>query len=183
MRNIRFVIGALCMLIGLSNLQVFGHPGGNLLVVGDQVLWSYVDPIDSTDHMACVMIKRRSDRPEILLRSEHAASDFFLSSTAKNVFIIERYYIQQDDSYKMRVFEMPPGENPKVIWDWQSDTHRIGEAGFFMPDTERIVFVKYPSVWEVSRNELPVRLSISDFKFVRIRALKDGNKLLILINP
>lgn len=167
------------LIVVLFSPRAFGHPGGNLLVVQDHVLWSYVDPIDSPSHIACVMIKKGDQQPKLLLRSEHAASDFFLSSTKSTIYIIERYYIQRSDSYRMRVFEMPLGGAPKVIWNWREDTHRIGEAGFQMSDSKKILFVKYPSVWKTTKNGDFVELEISDKGLVRLRSLENGEKLLL----
>jgi hypothetical protein len=169
----------LLLFAGAVSGLAIAHPTGNLVSAGKYLLWPYVSPIDDPDHHACVMIWQEGTDPEVLLRSEHPASDFMLSSRGNEIHIIERRYLPSSQTFEIRVMKMTIGEHPVVMWDWFLDEWNTGEGGFYMPSDEQIVFVKYPHLYIRSKGEAPVRHFEPGTAVKRLRALP-GDQLLLL---
>ena len=160
--------------------QVVAHPNGNIISVGDKVLWSYIAPINDPGHHACVMIWDGKSEPSILLRSEYTASDFFLFARHNNVYMLERKYVQSEDTFECRLLKMTLGEKPVVIWDWFEDTWRVGEAGFYMLSDSELVFARNPRTYRLKKGQTPIPYH---FKVPEpIRAIKEveGCRYLLL---
>ena len=82
------------MLAMLWSTASLSHPTGNMITVGEHVLWSYIDPVDDSRHHACVMIWTPSQQPRVLIRSEYPASDYMLYHKNGDVYFFERRYVR-----------------------------------------------------------------------------------------
>lgn len=155
------------------------HPTGNMITVGEAVLWSYINPIDDSNHYACVMIKKKNAKPKVFIQSEHAASDYMLFNNKNEIYIIERKYSQATDAFEVRVLKTTIEKEPEVIWDWFKDDHRIGEGGFFMRSDNVMVFGKYPEIFRLEKGKTPVRYFNFNYPIKRIRAVHNNQILLM----
>ena len=120
------------LLLLLAGPEAWAHPTGNLLVVGEQVLWSYISPVEDPDHKACIMSWKPGTDPIVLLQSEYPASDFMLSARGEEIYAVERRYLAAEDRFESRVLKLGPGKTAEEIWPWFPDSWHVGEAGFFM---------------------------------------------------
>ena len=145
------IILALLWLMSYNNINA--HPNGNIIVTeNDCVLWPYVSPIGDIGHHACVMLWDQDSEPRLFLKSEHEASDYFLFTKGKNVYIIEGRYINGKDVFESRVLKTSLNfEPPKVIWDWFQDEWHIGVGGFKMLSDYELMFVKYPQIYTLKK--------------------------------
>jgi hypothetical protein len=175
--NIRSAIVG-TMLFFLTPLAL-AHPTGNMITIGENVLWSYINPINDPNHYACVMIWTKGSQPKVFIQSEHAASDFMLYNNQNEIYIIERKYLQASDEFQIRVLKTTIGSEPRVIWDWIKDDYRIGEGGFFMLSDNQMVFGKYPEIYSLKKGEQPVTYFKFDPPIKRIRAV-ERNQILLL---
>lgn len=172
------VIILLSILLNLSSI-VFAHPTGNMITIGENVLWSYISPIDDPNHYASVMIWTKGFQPKIFIKSEYAASDFMLYNKQNEIYIIERRFLQTSDEFQVRVLKCLIGKEPKVIWDWFKDEHRIGEGGFFMLTDNQMVFGKYPEIYSLEKGKQSTKYFEFDHPIKRIRAV-EHNQILLL---
>ena len=166
------------MLIFLSS-YAFAHPTGNMITVGDNVLWSYINPISDPDHHACVMIWTKDSEPKVFIQSEYSASDFMIYNNQNDIYLVERKFSQTSDEFQVRVLKTTIGEKPRVIWDWFKDNFRIGEGGFFMISDNQMVFGKYPAIYSLRKGEKPTNYFEFDHPIKRIRAV-ENNQILLL---
>ena len=170
----------LCFLWIILAFQISAHPTGNMISVGNTVLWSYIDPIDDFEHHACIMIWREGSAPQVLIKSEFPASDFILSSNYEDIYILERRFIQSSETFQSRILKMKIGEKPIEIWSWFNDEWKVGEGGYYMPNDSQIVFAKYPEVFLLEKNQKPIKYNFTINKpIVRIR-LVENNEVLLL---
>lgn len=169
----------LFLVMFLVNLSIWAHPTGNMITVGNYVLWAYVDPIDDPAHHACLMLWHPDRAPQVLLRSEHPASDFMLHNKGETIYAIERRHIGQTQQFEARILKFRISETPEVIWDWFEDRWRIGEGGFMMPSDDEVIFGKYPNIYSLGREGTPIRYFGFDFPIKRMRAV-EGNRILLL---
>lgn len=168
------IFQAFMLCLSLAN----AHPGGNMIVVGEYVLWSYINPIDDPEHHACVMAWKPGNDPETLITSEFEASDFMFYANEDKIYIIEQRYIQTRDQFEIRILKTRIGEDLQVIWDWFEDKWRIGDAGFMMKSDQEVVFGRYPEVYLMKKGETPsVYLDFST-PINKIRAI--GTQLLLI---
>ncbi|MDO5981795.1 hypothetical protein [Flavivirga spongiicola] len=163
----------------VTSFQVFAHPGGNMIVVGKYVLWSYVSPINDTDHHACVMIWDPNSDPEILLKSEFPASDYMFSSNGDHIYIIEQRYLEKTDKFEIRILKTQIGEKLSEIWGWFEDKWRIGDGGFFMNSDQEIIFGRYPNIYSLKKGQNSKKYFKFDVPIKRIRAI-NNNQILLL---
>ena len=166
------------VLIFLTSFAV-AHPTGNIITIGDHVLWSYINPINDTNHYACVMIWSKDSEPKVFIQSEYASSDFMLYNTQNEIYIIERKYLQSSDEFQTRVLKSTIDNKPRVIWDWFQDDYRIGEGGFFMLSDNQMVFGKYPEIFSLKKGELPTKYFDFAHPINRIREV-ENNQILLL---
>jgi hypothetical protein len=150
-----------------------------MIVFGESVLWSYINPIDDTNHYACVMIWTKGSEPTVFIQSEYSASDFMLYANQREIYIIERIFLQDLDEFRVRVLKSTTGNEPMVIWDWFKDDYRIGEGGFFMISDNHMVFGKYPDVFSLVKGEMPSKYFEFDRPINKIRAV-EHNQILLL---
>ncbi len=169
-------ISLLVILIGAS-LGAGAHPTGNMVVAGEYVLWPYVDPVNDPDHHACVMAWKPGSDPEVLLRSEHAGSDFMLYAVDETIWLIERR--NRNDQFEIRLLRMEVGKTHEIIWDWRVDERRIGEGGFFVDDDGSVIFGAYPGIFRLANGSTPEKYFNFDHPIRRIRRLS-GDTLLLL---
>lgn len=155
------------------------HPTGNMITIGEHVIWSYINPINDSNHFACVMIWSKGAQPKVFIQSEFAASDFMLFSKQNEIYIVERKFLQASDEFHVRVLKTTIGTQPKVIWDWFRDDFRIGEGGFFMLSDNQMVFGKYPEIYSLKKGEQPTRYFKFDQPINRIRAVEQNQILLL----
>ncbi|MFC0602930.1 hypothetical protein [Winogradskyella pulchriflava] len=170
----------ICALMFVVTLVVHAHPTGNMITVGDNVLWSYINPIDDPNHKACVMLWKKGTNPKVFIQSDYAASDYILYSNKKEIYIIERRYIDERQEFKIRILKTTIDSTPTVIWDWFKDDWRIGEGGFFMLSDNHIVFGSYPLVYSLEKGKKPETYFEFDQNINRIRAV--DNNLILLLN-
>ena len=157
----------------------YAHPTGNMITVGENVLWSYINPINDPNHYACVMIWTKGYQPKVFIQSEYPASDFMLYNKQNEIYIIERKFLQASDEFQIRVLKSTIGSKPKVIWNWFKDDNRIGEGGFFMLSDNQMVFGKYPEIYSLKKGEQPTKHFEFDNPINRIRAV-ENNQILLL---
>lgn len=169
----------LYFVIIITSFQARAHPGGNMIIVGKHVLWSYVSPINDIGHQACVMIWSPGSKPEIILKSKYVASDYMLFSNGNDIFIIEQRYIQVTNKYEIRILKTEIDGEPFEIWGWFEDKWRIGDGGFFMKSDKEIIFGRYPSVYRLKKGQTPVEYLEFNFLIKKIRAV-DNNQVLLL---
>lgn len=176
-RNIKpAIIGAVLVLL---SSYAFAHPTGNMITIGDHVLWSYINPINDPNHYACVMIWTKGAEPKVFIQSEHAASDFMLYNDQNEIYLVERKFSQASDEFQVRVLKSTIGTEPKVIWDWFKDDYRIGEGGFFMLSDQEMVFGRYPEIYNLKKGGPPTKHFEFDHPVKRIRAV-GSNEILLL---
>lgn len=155
------------------------HPTGNMIVMGDHVLWPYVCPVDDPGHHACVMIWSEGNEPEILIRSNHTSSDFMLYQKNDQIYFMERRYNSSSQNNEIRILKSSIDETPVEIWPWTEFDLRIGEGGFFMPSDDEIIFVSYPDIYQIKKEgELKVYFDFED-PIKRFRVLDDERLLLL----
>jgi hypothetical protein len=159
--------------------QVLAHPGGNMITVGKHVIWSYISPIEDTEHHASVMIWSPNSEPKILLKSEFVASDYMFSSNGEHIYIIEQRYLQNTDEYEIRVLKTRIGEEPAEIWSWFKDEWRIGDGGFFMNSDQEIVFGRYPNIYSLRKGQTPIKYFEFNYSIKKIRAINNTQFLLL----
>ncbi len=157
----------------------YAHPTGNMITVGDNVLWSYINPIDDLNHKACVMIWNKNSKPKVFLQSAYSASDYMLYNNQNEIYIIERRHLQATQSFEIRVLKTTVDTKPKVFWDWFKDEWRIGEGGFFMLTDNQMVFGKYPEIYTLKKGGKPQKFFDFDQPVRRIRAV-ENNQILLL---
>lgn len=162
--------------------SVFAHPTGNIITVGEHVLWSYINPIDNPNHYACVMIWERGSEPKVLIQSEFAASDYMLYNNLNEIYIVERKYLQSSNSFEIRVLKLKVDEKPNVIWDWFKDEYRIGESGFVMLSDYQMVFGKYPHIFSLTKGEKPQKYFEFSHPIKKIRGIENKQILLLSEN-
>ena len=159
--------------------DILAHPTGNLIVAGEHVLWSYVNPIDDPNHHACIMLWQKGSEPKPFITSEFEASDFMLYNRADTIYIIERRFIQRSLKFEIRILKTGVGEKPEQLWDWFEDRWRIGEGGFFMNNDDEIVFGSYPSIFKLKKGNEPT--SYFDIgKVIKSVRFISENELLLL---
>lgn len=171
-----FFLGAIFML--LSSV-VHAHPTGNMIAVGEHVLWSYINPIDDLEHHACVMIWNKTSDPKVFMHSRHPASDFMLSHDQDDIYIIERRHVTSSQRFEVRILKTTVKGNSKVIWDWFTDEWRIGEGGFLMNSDDEIIFCRYPDLLRMKRGKKPVKHLNIKQPIKRMRAVEHNQILLM----
>lgn len=157
----------------------FAHPTGNLITVGDNVLWPFINPINDPNHHACIMIWDKKSEPKVFIQSEFSASDYMLYNNQNEIYIIERRHLQATQEFEIRLMKTSIGGKPKIIWDWFQDNWRIGESGFFMLSDSQMVFVKYPDIYILKKDGKPQKYFDFDQAVMRIRAV-ENNQILLL---
>lgn len=161
----------------------FAHPTGNMITVGKHVLWSYIDPVYDPEHHACIMIWSEGTEPKVLVRSEYAASDFMLHSSAKNeIYLVERRYIESMDRHEVRLLKTTLNGETRTIWDWFEDRWRIGESGFLMVSDDQMVFGSYPNIYSLKKGKQPLPYFEFDEPIHKIRAMPNDQILLLGAN-
>lgn len=155
------------------------HPTGNMITVGDNVLWSYINPINDPNHHACIMVWNKNSDPKVYIQSEYPASDFMLYNKQDEIYIIERRHLQSTQEFELRLMKTTIGKKPKIIWNWFKDDWRIGEGGFFMLSDNQMVFGKYPGIYSLRKDEEPQKYFDFDQPVKRIRAV-ENNQILLL---
>jgi hypothetical protein len=163
----------------LFYLVTEAHPTGNMIVVGDHVLWPYVCPVDDSSHHACVMIWSVGDAPEILMRSDHTSSDFMLFQKNELIYFMERRYNPSSQNNEIRILKSSIHEKPVEIWPWTEFDLRIGEGGFFMPSDDAMIFVSYPNIYQIEKGEEPKQYFDFTEPVKRLRVLDDQRFLLL----
>ncbi len=158
---------------------VYAHPTGNMITVGDHVLWSYINPIDDPEHHACIMIWEKDSEPKVFLQSEYPASDYMLYNNQNDIYIIERRHQETTQSFEVRLLKVTIDQEAEVIWDWFKDEWRIGEGGFIMLSDNQMVFGKYPEIYSLRKHGKPQKHFDFDQPIKRIRAV-ENNQILLL---
>jgi hypothetical protein len=168
----------LALLLRFSAIAL-AHPTGNMITVGEHVLWSYINPINDPEHHACIMIWDKNSEPNVFIQSEFSSSDYMLYNNLENVYIIERKYLPSTQEFELRVLKTTIGTEPKVIWDWFKDEWRVGEGGFFMLADDEMVFGKHPGIYKLKKGGKPINYFEFDQPIRRIRAVENKQILLL----
>jgi len=163
----------------LFSVTLQAHPTGNMVVVDNSVLWSYINPIDDTDHHACVMIWSEGKKPRPFITSDFPASDFMIYVKDKFIYLIERRHVPASDIFEIRLLKTDLNGETKIIWPWFEDEWRIGEGGFSMRSDTEMIFCRYPELFVIRKGETPRPFLNLDLKIKSARFLEDGNMLLL----
>lgn len=166
-------------LVILDVTLLLSHPTGNMIVVGENVIWSYVHPIDDPQHHAVIMIWKEGKKPIPWITSMYSSSDFMLYNEGEQIFIIERRYIQESDHHEIRILKTKLGAGIEEIWPWFVDEYRIGEAGFVMTSDTSILFASYPDLLLLRKGEKPIPFFKFKEPIKRLRGVAE-NQLLLL---
>lgn len=165
--------------IVLNTARCWSHPTGNMMVVGEQLLWSYIYPLDDAAHRACVMVWEEGLGARPWLLSEHASSDWMIApKDSEAVYLVERYYDAGRDGHKVRLLEAALGGEPVEIWPWEVDTHRMGEGGFAVLADGRVLFARYPNIYVKEQGRAPKIWRAWSQPVNAIRSLDDGRLLI-----
>lgn len=159
--------------------RILAHPTGNMIVIGEYVLWSYIYPVDDSEHHACVMIWSEGAEPTPLITSEFPASDFMLYNRGDDIYLIERKYNPSTENFETRMLKAKIGEAPEEIWPWFEDDWRVGEGGFLVKSDEEIVFSRYPEIYTLKKGGIPKKYFNFSAPLKRMRAIS-SNRLLLL---
>jgi hypothetical protein len=167
------------LLVIILNSNVFAHPTGNMIVVGEHVLWSYVNPVDDPNHHACIMIWSNGSEPKPFITSRFEASDYMLYNQDDEIYIIERRFVQSSQKFELRILKTKLGDKPETIWPWFEDNWRIGEGGFYMKSDDELVFGSYPNLLTIKKGGEPALQF--DFKepIKRVRLVSENTLLLL----
>lgn len=177
MHLFKIVLSILLLTLVYSVLNA--HPTGNMIVVGDHVLWPYVCPVEDSGHHACVMRWSEGKEPEILMRSSYTSSDFILYQKNGQIYIMERRYHSSTQNNEIRILKSSLDEKPVEIWPWTELELRIGEGGFIMISDDEMVFVSYPDVYQIKKGGDPKPYFDFSEPVKRLRA--QGNRQLLLL--
>lgn len=165
-------------LIALLTLSVLAHPAGDMVYAGDVLLWSYVCPVDTSTHTACVMMWSEREGVNPWLISEYPASDWFHSlSSARELYLLERYHDPSRQKQHVRLLKSLSFQEPKVIWDWFDDTHRVGEGGFVMLSDSQMLFARHPHLYVVKQGQAPKQWRAWSQAVNRVRSAENGQLL------
>ena len=144
------------LLIALLTPLVFAHPAGNMVYTGEVLLWSYVCPVDTLNHIACIMTWSEQEGVRPWLISEYPASDWLLSlSSADELYLLERYYDPTRQKHRVRLLKSLPFQEPMVVWSWFEDTYRVGESGFVMLSDSQMLFARHPHLYIMEQGQEP----------------------------
>ena len=166
------------LFIFLLPFTLKAHPGGNMITVGDHVLWSYISPVDDVEHHACVMVWHPATEPEIILRSAFPASDFMFHHIGEKIYILEQHYVQQHDHFRKRILKMKIGEKPQELWNWFVDDWRIGDAGFYMKSEKEIIFGSQSDIYCMEKGQGPEKYFDFDSPIKKIKSVPHNQILL-----
>lgn len=131
---------------------LFAHPTGNIAIYNGEVYWPYVHPIEDKDHHSCVMKYNESGKIDVFFTSNHGASDFMLYADDGFLYLLERRFILLADKFEFRILRYKEGSEVELWWDWTADEWRVGEGGFSVESEHSIVFVRYPEIYQMSKN-------------------------------
>jgi hypothetical protein len=118
-----------------------------MVVVGEFVLWPYVEDLNDSEHHSSIMIWKPGTKPKVWITSDYPSSDYMLYTEGTVIYIIERRYNQSVGQNEQRVLKGKIGEKPEVIWTWFRHDKTIGEGGFMMLNDEELVFGSYPGIY------------------------------------
>ena len=140
------------MIVVLSGFisPVKSHPGGNMISVNGLLIWQYVYPPNAESHYSSVFIWDRIHGVRELMQSEFNSSDFHFYAKGDTVYYAEFRDVANGSMF--RLLKGRAGEIPEEIWPWQNAGEFGNAAGFFVSDTDEIVFAKYPSLYRISRD-------------------------------
>ena len=159
--------------------RCWSHPTGNMMIVGETLLWSYVYPLDDTAHRACLMVWDEEGGARPWLVSEHAASNWMVApADSDEVYLIERYYDPAMDAFWMRMLRAEIGVDPVEVWPWGVDPHRLGEGGFAVLADGRVLFARYPNIYTQERGQEPTIWRVWPQPVSAIHPLADGRLLI-----
>lgn len=158
---------------------VTAHPTGNMIVVGEHVLWSYINPVSDPNHHACVMIWTSGSAPKVFIQSEFSASDYMLYAYQDQIYLLERKYISNTDQFEARLLKTTIEGDAEVIWDWFTDENRVGEGGFMMRSDDQMVFAQYPGIYQLTKGEKPQEYIRLEEPIIKLRPVQDGQILLL----
>ena len=167
------------LIFTLIVFPLLAHPGGNMIVVGENVIWSYVDPVEDPQHHASIMIWKKGKEPTTWMNSVYPASDFMLYNNKEDIYIIERRYVQSKDHHEIRILKTQIGAEINEIWPWFEDENRIGENGFVMTSDTSIIYAAYPGIFQIFKGHEPNVCFEFSAPVRRIRGV-EGNLMLLL---
>lgn len=140
------ILTSLIVLLACSS--TYAHPTGNIVHTGEYLVWSYVCPVGSVEHRACLMTWSETTGVKAWLTSEYTGSDWMISSADDgSLFLVERYYDAGIDKHRFRVLKaIPPGCEVAGLASWEEDDNRFGEGGFVALPDGSFLFARYPNI-------------------------------------
>jgi len=133
----------LCFLVisFLSVLNISSHPAGDMIYADRFLAWSYVNPNNMESHHAAVYLMSPNEEVSILMTSQHAGSDFYMSLFNGKIWYIESWYNHSASTYHLRILSGKMGEKPTEVWFERSvDKWHIGGNGFYMESDTSLIF-------------------------------------------
>ncbi len=175
-RKLRWIAVAMFLL----HLEALAHPTGNMVVVGENVFWSYTAPIDNSSHYGCIMVWSNDHAPKVLLQSAFPSTDYILYAKEDQLYAIERRH--DDLRNDSRLLKVGLDGAVVVLWPWFQDNHRMGEGGFYINDQEHVVFARYPNVYVKEKGKVPYKKLEFHEPINRIRQVENQQLLVLTVN-
>ncbi|MCZ4407236.1 hypothetical protein O3Q51_00340 [Cryomorphaceae bacterium 1068] len=129
------------------------HPTGNIALYKGDIYWPYVHPIDNKEHHSCVMVHDESGQTRVFFTSDYSASDFMLYADRDLLYLLERRFIRSANKFEFRILRYQEGGEVELWWDWAEDKWHVGEGGFSVESEHSIVFVRYPEIYRMGKNQ------------------------------
>lgn len=164
----------------LISLNLMAHPTGSMLENNTILAWTYVCPIDSSNHKACIMLKKTNGSISPWLVSEFNGSNWTMSSSEDDyVYLVESYHDHAKNLQRTKLIKARLAEEPEVLWDWFDDPYQFGQQGFIRYKNNSFLFVKYPHIYIINeKRQVSIwrkwNKPVSKIKYV------SKNKLLVL---
>jgi hypothetical protein len=171
---------SLFLVLFISNVYTSAHPTGDMVYTNNKLLWTYICPIGDVQHKACIMLWDEENGVRPWLTSDYSASDWMISvAGSKSVYLIERYYNQNESAHYSRLLFSQVEKEPTELVLWFKDDHRFGEHGFTVIDDSLIYFAKYPSLYKFNNDTSIEKVDNWGLPINSIRNTNDGNLLIL----
>ncbi len=178
-RMLRFTLLLVQLVVTLCSI-IIAHPTGNMILSNGSLYWPYIDEISDKNHYACVMKWDKTNKPKVVLKSQFPASDFMLFDKSNQMFIIERRFVQTEDKFKIRLLKLSIDDTVSEVWGWIEDKWRVGEAGFYIDESNNLLFAKYPNMYKMDK-DLNVSLIFESQNPIKKVRNVDSDKLLLFL--
>ncbi|NMM47491.1 hypothetical protein [Marinigracilibium pacificum] len=174
----RSIISVLIVIITIPD--IFAHPAGSMVIFKNTLLWSYVYPIESSNHKGCIMMwdETTPNEPIPWLISDSSGSDFFLDVYNGHLYIIESR--TKGNSFEYRLFQTNElNKKPIVISDWFESNLHPGNYGFIMTGENKFLFASYPYLYLKRPDNISEKIQFPETKIKKIKRTSSGDFLII----